>query len=45
MERRFREHQVILAALEKRDAGLVERLWCDHILVTGEEIVKYLEAA
>ena len=45
MDRRFREHQAILAALEKCDAGLVERLWCDHILVTGEEIITYLEAA
>ena len=45
MDRRVREHRAILAALERRDAGLVERLWCDHILVTGAEIIAYLEAA
>ena len=45
MDRRFREHQTILAALEKRDADLAERLWRDHILAGGEEIIKYLEAA
>lgn len=45
MDRRFREHQAILAALERRDAGLAERLWRDHILAGGEEILKYLEAA
>jgi hypothetical protein len=45
MDRRFREHQAILAALERRDAGLVERLWRDHILAGGEEIIEYLEAA
>lgn len=45
MDRRFREHQAILAALEKRDADLAERLWRDHILAGGEEIIKYLEAA
>jgi DNA-binding GntR family transcriptional regulator len=45
MDRRFREHQAILAALEKGDADLAERLWRDHILAGGEEIIKYLEAA
>jgi DNA-binding GntR family transcriptional regulator len=44
MDRRFREHQAILAALERRDAELVERLWRDHILVVGEEIIRYFEA-
>lgn len=45
MDRRLREHQAILAALERRDAGLAERLWRDHILAGGEEIIKYLEVA
>ena len=45
MDRRLREHQAILAALEKGDADLAERLWRDHILAGGEEIIKYLEAA
>jgi len=44
MDRRLREHQAILAPLEKRDAGLAERLWRDHILAGGEEILKYFEA-
>jgi DNA-binding GntR family transcriptional regulator len=35
MDRRFREHQAILAPLERRDAELVERLWRDHILPGG----------
>ncbi len=45
MDRRDQEHQTILAALGRRDAGLVERLWRDHILVTGGEILECLEAA
>ena len=45
MDRRLREHQALLAALEKRDAVLAERLWRDHILVAGKEIIGYLEAA
>ena len=45
MGRRLREHQAILATLERRDAGLAERLWRDHILAGGEEIIKYFEAA
>jgi DNA-binding GntR family transcriptional regulator len=45
MDRRLREHQAILVALERRDAELAERLWRDHILAGGEEILKYLEAA
>ena len=45
MDRRFVEHEAILAALERSDAELAERLWRDHILAGGEEIIKYLEAA
>jgi DNA-binding GntR family transcriptional regulator len=44
MDRRFVEHEAILAALEGGDAELAERLWRDHILAGGEEIIKYLEA-
>ena len=42
MERRDAEHVAILAALEERNAELVERLWRDHILAGGEEIIKFL---
>ncbi|HTU02788.1 MAG TPA: FCD domain-containing protein, partial [Candidatus Sulfotelmatobacter sp.] len=45
MDRRVREHRALLAALEKRDAALAEALWRDHILVSGEEIIGYLETA
>lgn len=42
MERRNAEHAAILAALEERNAELAERLWRDHILAGGEEIIKFL---
>lgn len=45
MERRFVEHQAILSAFEKRDSELAERLWRDHILTGGEEIIKFLRNA
>jgi len=45
MDRRLQEHRALLAALESRDAALAERLWRDHILVSGEEIIRYLETA
>ncbi|HWU36113.1 MAG TPA: GntR family transcriptional regulator, partial [Candidatus Acidoferrum sp.] len=45
MDRRLMEHEAILAALKRSDAELAERLWRDHILAGGEEIIKYLEAA
>jgi len=43
MDRRIKEHQAILAALERRDADLAERLWRDHILAGGEETIKLIE--
>jgi DNA-binding GntR family transcriptional regulator len=45
MERRNAEHAAIIAAFEQRNAGLVERLWRDHMLASGEEIIKSLNEA
>jgi DNA-binding GntR family transcriptional regulator len=42
MERRYVEHLAILEAMEARRAEEVERLWRDHILRGGEEIIGYL---
>jgi DNA-binding GntR family transcriptional regulator len=45
MERRYVEHLAILEAMEARQAEEVERLWRDHILRGGEEIIEYLRKA
>jgi DNA-binding GntR family transcriptional regulator len=45
MARRLAEHEGLMAAFERRDGELVERLWRDHIIAGGEEITKYFEAA
>lgn len=45
MERRYVEHLAILEAMEAGRAAEVERLWRDHILRGGEEIIEYLRKA
>jgi DNA-binding GntR family transcriptional regulator len=45
MDRVNTEHKAILAALRSRDADLAERLWRDHILSAGTEIIAFLEQA
>jgi DNA-binding GntR family transcriptional regulator len=45
MDRVNTDHRAILAALKSRDAALVERLWRDHILAAGKEILAFLEQA
>ena len=45
MDRVNTDHRAILAALKRRDADLAERLWGDHILAAGKEIIAFLERA
>lgn len=42
MERRYHEHLEILRALERQQPEEVERLWQEHILKGGEEILGFL---
>jgi DNA-binding GntR family transcriptional regulator len=42
MERRYGEHLAILKALERRASDEAERLWCEHILRGGAEILHFL---
>jgi DNA-binding GntR family transcriptional regulator len=44
MTRRYAEHIAILQAFEHGKADEAERLWREHILMGGQEIMKFLRA-
>ncbi|MFA5027451.1 MAG: GntR family transcriptional regulator [Candidatus Methylomirabilota bacterium] len=42
MVRRYAEHAAILDALARKDSDATERLWREHILLGGQEIMRFL---
>jgi len=42
MVRRYAEHATILDALARKDPDATERLWREHILLGGQEIMRFL---
>lgn len=42
MQRRYGEHLAILGSLERREPEKAERLWREHILRSGAEILRFL---